>query len=112
MADYTHEYSQFPDQLLTRHNFKDADDSIASIINQIKILQANGEYSRAAEFIELYKDTLGPYVLGSEYLNTIDEETRNIEIYTKAKKQQIFYQDDEPNESTWKNDVWLGENDL
>ena len=112
MANYTHEYSLFPDQLLTRHNFKDADDSVANIINQIKILQANGEYSRAAEFIELNKETLGPYVLGSEYLNTIDEETRNLEIYAKAKKQQIFYQDDEPVDDTWKNDVWLGENDL
>lgn len=112
MSGYTHEFSQFPDQQLTRHHFKDADDSVASIINQIKTLQANGEYSRAAEFIELYKDTLGPYVLGSEYLNTIDEETRNVEIYAKAKKQQIFYQDEEPSETAWRDDVWLGVNDV
>lgn len=109
MSNYTHEYSLFPDQLLTRHNFKDADDSIAPIINQIKILQSNGEYDRAAEYIQANKDTLGPYVLGSEYLNTIDEETRNVEIFAKSKKQQIFYQDDEPNDSAYVNDVWLGE---
>lgn len=109
--NYTHEFSQFPDQILIRHNFKDADDSIASIINQIKKLQADGKYSRAAQYIKQNKDRLGPYVLGSEYLNTIDEETRNIEIYTKAKKQQIFYQDDEPGEDIWENDIWLGEND-
>jgi hypothetical protein len=111
MANYTHEYSAFPAQNLTRHNFKDVDDSIASIINQIKILKANGEYDRAAEYIEANKSTLGPYVLGSEYLNTIDEETRNVEIYAKSKKQQIFYQDDEPGETANTNDVWLGEND-
>ena len=109
MAGYTHEYSLFPDQILTRHSFKDADDTIASIINQIKTLQANGEYDRAAEYIESNKDTLGPYVLGAEYLNTIDEETRNIEIYTKSKKQQIYYQDDEPGETSYVNDVWLSE---
>lgn len=111
MADYTNEYSSFPDQILTRHNFKDVDDSIASIVNQIKTLQANGEYSRAAAYIDMNKDTLGPYVLGSEYLNTIDEETRNVEIYCKSKKQQIYYQDDEPAKTAYQYDVWLGEND-
>ncbi len=111
MSDYTHEFSSFPDEILTRHNFKDVDDSIASIVNQIKILQANGEYDRAAEYIAANKDTLGSYVLGSEYLNTIDEETRNIEIYAKAKKQQIYYQDAEPDTNAYQYDVWLGEND-
>ncbi len=111
MADYTHEFSNFPDEILTRHNFKDVDDSVASIVNQIKELQAAGEYDRAAQYIDMNKDTLGPYVLGSEYLNTIDEETRNVEIYTKAKKQQIYYQDNEPDKTAYQYDVWLGEND-
>ena len=109
MASYTHEYSLFPDQILTRHQFRDADDSIASIINQIKMLQAQGEYSRAAEYINVHKAELGPYILGSEYLNTIDEETRNVEIYAKAKKQQIFYQGSEPDNTSVVGDVWLGE---
>lgn len=109
MASYTHEYSSFPDQILTRHQFRDADDSIANVINQIKILQSQGEYARAAEYISVHKAELGPYVLGSEYLNTIDEETRNVEIYAKAKKQQIFYQGAEPDNSSVVGDVWLGE---
>lgn len=111
MANYTHEFSNFPNEILTRHEFKDVDDTIANIVNQIKELQAKGEYSRAAQYIDMNKDTLGPYVLGSEYLNTIDEETRNVEIYTKAKKQQIFYQDDNPEGVAYQYDVWLGEND-
>ena len=110
MSTYTHDYSNFPSQILTRHNFRDADDSIASIINQIKTLQAQGKYSQAAAYVEANKATLGPYVLGSEYMNTIDEETRNVEIYAKAKKQQIYYQDDEPNADPSVNDVWLGVN--
>ena len=109
MASYTNEFSEFPSQILTRHNFKDADDAIANVVNQIKILQSQGEYDRAAEYIDAHKTELGPYVLGSEYLNTIDEETRNIEIYAKAKKQQIYYQDAEPNMEPSVGDVWLGE---
>lgn len=110
MASYTHDYSNFPAQILTRHNFRDVDDSIASIINQIKELQADGKYSEAAQYIEQHKAQLGPYVLGSEYMNTLDEETRNIEIYTKAKKQQIYYQNDEPSSISSVDDVWLGLN--
>lgn len=92
---------------MTRHSFEDADDTIASIINQIKTLQEEGEYSKAAAYIEANKSTLGQYVLGAEYLNTIDEETRNIEIYAMAKKQQIYYQDDEPDGYSSIQDVWL-----
>lgn len=108
MASYTHEYSDFPNTILTRHNFMDADNSIASIINQIKILQSEGKYSEAAAYINDHHETLGPYVLGSEYMNLIDEETRNLEIYTKSKKQQIYYQNDEPDNEPDVNDVWLG----
>ena len=111
MADYTHDYSQFPSQILTRHNFRDVDDSIASIVNQIKLLQSQGKYSQAANYIETYKATLGPYVLSSEYMNLIDEETRNLEIYARAKKQQIYYQTTEPGSSSYVNDVWLSLND-
>lgn len=108
MSSYTHDYSMFPSQIMTRHEFRDADDSVALYINQIKLLQAQGKYDQAARKIDEYKDTLAPYVLGSEYLNTIDEETRNIEIYAKAKKQQIYYQDGEPDTEPSVNDVWLG----
>ena len=107
MSTYTHDYSLFPGQILTRHNFRDADDSIAPIINQIKTLQAQGKYNQAAAYIEANKAALGPYVLGSEYMNTIDEETRNVEIYAMAKKQQIYYMDAEPDMEPTVNDVWL-----
>lgn len=109
MSSYTNEYSNFPDEILTRHEFLDADDSIASIIEQIKTLKAAGSYSQAATYIENHKDELGQYVLGNEYLNTIDEETRNVEIYAKAKKQQIYYTDSEPDDDPYIGDVWLGE---
>ena len=108
MSSYTHDYSNFPAQIMTRHEFRDADDSVASYINQINSLKAEGKYSQAARKVDEYKNILAPYVLGSEYLNTIDEETRNVEIYAKSKKQQIYYQDDEPDTEPSVNDVWLG----
>ena len=39
MADYTHEYSNFPETLYTLHNFldlKDAPANVASIVYEIK----------------------------------------------------------------------------
>lgn len=108
MSSYTHDYSNFPSQIMTRHEFRDADDSVATYINQIKLLQSQGKYAEAADAVRRYKDILGPYVLGSEYLNAIDEETRNIEVYAKSRNQQIYYQDDEPEEEQVINDVWLG----
>lgn len=106
--NYTHEFSLFPDQIMTRHHYQDVNDTIASVINQIKALQRDGKYSQAARYINEHKSELGPYVLGSENLNTLDEETRNIEIYAKGKKQQIYYQEDEPVVETSIGDVWLG----
>ena len=40
-------------------------------------------------------------------MNAIDEETRNLEILTKSRKQCIFYQTDEPEGIVA--DVWIGD---
>jgi hypothetical protein len=108
MAEYTHEYSQFPSQILELHNFKDVDDSVASLVNQIKNLQSAGNYAKASELVEANADTLKPYVLSMEYLNMIDEELRNVEIYAKSKKQSVYYQESEPTENVSQYDVWIG----
>lgn len=107
MAGMTHEYSKFPEQVMELHNFKDADDSIASIINQIKNLQSQGLYDQAQRIVEQNGDTLKRYVLSTEYLNAIDEETRNVQIYAKTVSQSIFIQNDEP--EALLNDVWIGD---
>ena len=41
MAKYTNEYSKLPYQIMELHNYKDVDDSIAEIVNQIKSLPTN-----------------------------------------------------------------------
>lgn len=106
MAEFTHEYSQFPNKVMEVRNFRDADDTIASVINQIKSLQSQGLYNQAQRIVEQNKDVLGSYIVDTEYLNTLDEETRNLQIYSKMVQQSIYIQDEEP--EAMLNDVWIG----
>lgn len=107
MANYTNEYSHLPNKIMELHNFKDVTDDIASIINQIKSLQSKGSYNEASKLIEQNKDILGQCMLSTEYLNAIDEETRNLEIMAKSKAQSIYYQATKPS-GYIVNDVWIG----
>lgn len=107
MAYYTHEYSNFPFELLKLHHFKDADNTVANEINQIKILQAQGNFDKVNEIIQANKDTLGQYCHGADYINEIDEATRNVQIFAKSKKQSIYYMMEEPEWATT-SDVWIG----
>ncbi len=105
MAEFTHEYSQFPNKVWERRYFKDVDDSIAEVINQIKNLQSQGLYNQAQRIIEQNKDVLGKYIMDTEYLNAVDEETINLEKYAKQQKQSIYFQEAEPDGVL--NDVWI-----
>lgn len=95
MASYTNEYSKLPQEILTLHNFKDVDNTVASLVNQIKTLQEQGLYDKVNAIIQEYPN-LQPYVFGAENWNAIEEETRNLEILAKSKKQCIYYQSEEP----------------
>lgn len=95
MSTYTNEYSKLPNELFTPHHFKDVDDTVASLVNQVKILQSQGQLNRVNEIIANRPD-LQPYIFGAENWNALEEETRNLEILAKSKKQQIFCQSEEP----------------
>ena len=105
MANYTNEYSKLPYQIMEPHNYKDVDDSIAEIVNQIKSLQSQGLYNQANRLVENNKDVLGKYVFSVEAFNAIEEETRNLEIMCKEKKQSIYYNEEPDNPQ--KNDVCI-----
>lgn len=105
MASYTNEYSRLPTQIMKRHFFKDVDNSVADLVNEIKILQKNGAYDKVNNIIKSRPD-LKRYVVSSEHINAISEEIRNLEILAKSRKQCIFYQEDEP-EAIYA-DVWIG----
>lgn len=105
MATYTNEYSKLPSELLTLHHFKDVDDTVASLVNQVKVLQSQGQLNKVNEIIRNRPD-LQPYIFGAENWNALEEETRNLEILAKSKKQQIFYQTEEPDGGDC--NVWIG----
>lgn len=108
MASYTNEYSKFPEQLMSLHHFMDVTDEIAEFVDKIKYMHSRGLYNQAAKLIELNHDVLQKYFLSAEYLNFLDEETRNIEIMAKSKSQGIYYQDTNPIDYCVTNDVWIG----
>ena len=105
MAKYTNEYSKLPSQIMELHNYKDVDDSIAEIVNQIKSLQSQGLYNQANRLVENNNDVLGKYVFSVEAFNAIEEETRNLEIMCKEKKQSIYFEQEPDNPE--KNDIWI-----
>ena len=49
MSEYSREFSNFPSEKITKHNFKNVDDTIASIINQIN-LSGNMDSKEGLEF--------------------------------------------------------------
>lgn len=104
MTNYTNEYSKLPYQIMERHNYKDVDDEIAPIVNQIKMLQMQGDYSKISTIISKRPD-LQPYIFGAEHWNALEEETRNLEILTQSKKQQVYYQEQEP--ATIGCNIWI-----
>jgi len=58
MTEYENEFSNFPLKKITRHNFKNIDDNIASVINQINTLRSQGLIGQAARIIQNNKDVL------------------------------------------------------
>lgn len=108
MASYTHEYSNFPESTMKLHQYKDVDNAtIAALIQQIKAYQIAGKYAEANNLINTSKDVLAPYMLTSEAINAIEEETRNLEIYAQSAKQQVYYQVSEPIVDVI-GSVWIG----
>ena len=107
MARYTHEFSQYPADIIEKTHYKNADSTIVELLNQIKAYEAAGNYSAAQTLISQNINTLKQYVLDSSAINRYVEEIRNIEIYVKAHKQQIYYQGTEPYTYADVDDVWV-----
>ena len=63
MSEYSREFSNFPSEKITKHNFKNVDDTIASIINQINSLRLQGLYNQAARIIQNNYDILSYYIV-------------------------------------------------
>lgn len=107
MSQYETEFSNFPHKLITKHNFKNIDDRIADIINEINTLRARGLYNQAARIIEKNSDTLSQYIVDAVTFRTWEEEIYNTQKYAKQAQQVIYFEDEEP-DYCLEDDVWLG----
>ena len=108
MSDYEREFSNFPEQKITLHYFKNIDDNIASIINQINELRSQGLYNQAARIIQNNSDVLGQYVVDMITFRTWEEEIFNTQKYAKQRQQVIFFEESEDDLDCIYGDVWLG----
>lgn len=107
MSKYENEYSNFPSQKITKHNFKNVDDSIASVINQINALRAQGLYNQAACIIQDNRDTLSQYITDATTFRTWEEEIYNTQTYARQIQQSIHFNESEPD--CVDGDVWIAD---
>lgn len=111
MPKYTYQAgAHWPKSLLDLTDYRDADNTVGILIAQIKSYQEAGDFDAAQELIRQNYDTLKHYTFSSGSINKYIEELRNLEIYTKSKKQQIFYEPTEEVASIYAvlQDVWIG----
>ncbi|MCM1234078.1 MAG: hypothetical protein NC489_28575 [Ruminococcus flavefaciens] len=107
MSQYENEFSNFPQNLITLHNFQDVDDNIATVINEIDTLRSQGLYNQASRIIEQNNDILKRYIVDAVIFRTWEEEIQNTQKYAKKVQQQIYFQDEEPDYCE-EDDLWIG----
>lgn len=108
MAEYSREFSSFPSKKITRHNFKNVDDNIAPIINQINTLRSQKLYNQAARIVQDNFDVLSHYIVDAITFRTWEEEIYNTQLYAKQQQQSIYFDETEEDFDGIEGDVWLG----
>ena len=109
MSVYEREFSNFPEQKIKLHNFKNVDDNLAGIINEINELRSQGLYNQAARVIQNNSDVLGQFIIDAITYRTWEEEIYNTQIYAKKMQQSVYFDKEEPD--CIEGDVWLGGGD-
>ena len=109
MADYTHEFSNFPESLIDMRTFKDVNDEIASIVSQIETAKANGDFATAVSIINEHPE-LSDYDFSANDINQIIEEIRNSQIFAAKITNAFSYGDD--NFAGDVGDIWIGDADF
>ena len=77
-SSYTNEYSKFPYQVITQHNFMNIDDSLASLVNEINSYKMQGNFEVASKLISENADILSHYIIDASTINAIKEEISNV----------------------------------
>ena len=109
MSQYENEFSNFPQQLITLHNFKNIDDTVGNLINKINSYRSQGAYTEAVNFIQ-NNPSLSQYVVDAVTFRTWEEEIYNVQKYAKQQQQSIYFEEDELEVLAYviEGDVWLG----
>ncbi len=108
MAKYENEFSNFPNQKIIRHNFKNIDNNIAPIINQINAFRSQGEYDKATSIIQNNLDILSHYIVDAITFRTWEEEIYNTQKYARQVQQSIYFDEREEDFDGIEGDVWVG----
>lgn len=108
MGKFEQEFSNFPVQKITRHYFKNIDDNIAPIVNEINALRAQGLYSQAANLIQENFNTISHYIVDAVTYRTWEEEIYNTQKYARQKQQSIFFDESDTDFDGIEGDVWAG----
>ena len=108
MAQYENEFSNFPTKKIIRHNFKDIEDNVVTLINTIKQLQLQGLYNQAATLINQNKNFLSQYIVDAVTFRTWEEEIYNAQKYAKQVQQSIYFEEHEDDVDCFEGDVWIG----
>ncbi len=108
ISKYENEFSNFPYKKITKHDFRNVDDNIAPVINQINSLRTQGLYNQAARIIEQNLDILSHYIVDAITYRTWEEEIYNTQIYAKQKQQSIYFDESEEDVDCIEGDVWVG----
>ncbi|MCI8967832.1 MAG: hypothetical protein HFH75_09645 [Lachnospiraceae bacterium] len=111
MSEYSREFSNFPSEKITKHNFKNVDDTIASIINQINSLRSQGLYNQASRIIQNNYDILSHYIVDAITFRTWEEEIYNTQKYARQKQQSIYFDASEEDFDGIEEDVWISGGD-
>lgn len=107
MAQYENEFTNFPHKLITKHNYKNVDDIVAPLINQINALKSQGFYAQASKILQNNKEILVPYIIDAVSFRELEEEIYNTQKYAKQQQQSVFFEDEEPDYCE-EEDIWLG----
>lgn len=120
---YETEYSNFPTQNITLHNYKNINDNgvtytlngvsytttVDKLIAKVNTLRAStftGDRQQCVALISATKDILSQYMVDAESFNTWEQEIYNTQVYAKSVLQSTHFGTEEPECAP--EDVWIG----
>ncbi len=109
VALYESEFSNYPENKITLHHFKNTDDKIASVITEINSLRAQGLYDQAARLIQKNGDVLSQYIVDATVFRTWEEEIYNTQVYAKQIQQSVHFGENVPD--CLVDDIWISGGD-